>query len=256
MRPADEIIRIWSNYLDAEDPEESDYLLDLKSLLYSLPYLYGGVTKYHILDLLSFSINAYKIEPDLANRPLNSEISFDTFIEQIHPNEIFWYVNMHNELKFFLAKLSSDELPNYTFCCYIRKAVPKTSHTQSLIQQLFLPLRKTMLGRCKSFLIIHTDLPYRIENWRPSFSIFGNKGSPTFRDIPVRTPTLRYKDFFTKREKEILSLLKLGSLSKEISCSLNISKNTVDRHRKNMLAKTGCGNTTELVIKATEEGWI
>ena len=47
-----------------------------------------------------------------------------------------------------------------------------------------------------------------------------------------------------------------GKLSKEISDILNISKQTVDTHRKNMVHKKHLNNTGELIGKAIRNGWI
>ncbi|MCV9388919.1 response regulator transcription factor [Reichenbachiella ulvae] len=53
----------------------------------------------------------------------------------------------------------------------------------------------------------------------------------------------------TSREIEIAELLTRGHSSEKIAEILNISFNTVRTHRKNMLQKLGCNNTTELVVK-------
>ncbi len=50
----------------------------------------------------------------------------------------------------------------------------------------------------------------------------------------------------TPREMDIVSLIFKGKSSKEIGEQLFISKATVDKHRSNILQKTGCKNTTEL----------
>ncbi len=63
-----------------------------------------------------------------------------------------------------------------------------------------------------------------------------------------------FSNFFSKREIEILEHLKIGSSSQEIADLLFISKNTVDTHRRNMLRKAGCINTTELVTFARDKG--
>lgn len=60
----------------------------------------------------------------------------------------------------------------------------------------------------------------------------------------------------TTREKEILSLVREGKLSKEIAAILGISKNTVDRHRQNILEKLCVGNSFEAVIAATSMGLL
>ncbi len=51
----------------------------------------------------------------------------------------------------------------------------------------------------------------------------------------------------TKREIEILKYIADGKTSKLIGRVLFISKQTVDKHRKNMLKKTGYRNSMELV---------
>lgn len=52
------------------------------------------------------------------------------------------------------------------------------------------------------------------------------------------------------RESEILLHICRGESNNEIADSLFISKRTVDKHRANILAKTGCRNTANLVVYA------
>lgn len=52
------------------------------------------------------------------------------------------------------------------------------------------------------------------------------------------------------REKEILNLIKDGKLSKEIADILDISVNTVNRHRQNILEKLCVDNSMEAVMAA------
>lgn len=51
----------------------------------------------------------------------------------------------------------------------------------------------------------------------------------------------------TAAEKNILRYLRSGMSSKEIAEQLNVSKFTVDTHRRNLLAKTGAKNSAELM---------
>lgn len=60
--------------------------------------------------------------------------------------------------------------------------------------------------------------------------------------------------FFTPREIEILLLIAKGMQTKEIAENLKIAEHTVRTHRKNILEKAGCKNSTELVKKAFENG--
>ena len=49
------------------------------------------------------------------------------------------------------------------------------------------------------------------------------------------------------REREIISLVVLGKSSKEIALNLGISVFTVNKHRENMLRKTGSKNINEVI---------
>ncbi|HMV14525.1 MAG: response regulator transcription factor [Chitinophagales bacterium] len=60
----------------------------------------------------------------------------------------------------------------------------------------------------------------------------------------------------TQRELEILQLISLGLTSQDIATKLFISKNTVETHRKNMLAKLNVNNTAALLKIAYKKGLV
>lgn len=64
------------------------------------------------------------------------------------------------------------------------------------------------------------------------------------------TQKFKLIDEISEREKEILVLICKGMSNQEIADSLFISKRTVDKHRANILAKTTCKNTANLVVYA------
>lgn len=57
-------------------------------------------------------------------------------------------------------------------------------------------------------------------------------------------------DSLSEREIEVLVLICKGYSNKEIGDQLFISKRTVDKHRANILDKTSCKNTANLVVYA------
>lgn len=59
--------------------------------------------------------------------------------------------------------------------------------------------------------------------------------------------TFQFQDIVTEREKEILHFISKGFSSKSIAAHLYITQNTVEKHRKNMIARTGARDTTALV---------
>ncbi|MFR9603485.1 MAG: response regulator transcription factor [Rikenellaceae bacterium] len=58
------------------------------------------------------------------------------------------------------------------------------------------------------------------------------------------------EDTLSARETEILIGVCRGQSNQEIADELYISKRTVDKHRANIMEKTGCRNTASLVIYA------
>jgi DNA-binding NarL/FixJ family response regulator len=60
----------------------------------------------------------------------------------------------------------------------------------------------------------------------------------------------------SKREREILLKICEGLSNHEIADSLFISKRTVDKHRANLLAKTGSKNTASLILYAIKNRLI
>lgn len=80
--------------------------------------------------------------------------------------------------------------------------------------------------------------------------------SPTLLDSLTRnmsrlaTTTSGDDDALSEREIEILVEVCRGLSNQEIADKLFISKRTVDKHRANILEKTGCKNTANLVVYA------
>ena len=77
---------------------------------------------------------------------------------------------------------------------------------------------------------------------------------------PESTPVVQVGDItsdkLTDRELEIIRLLIAGKKQEEICDILNISKNTIKYHIKNILAKTGYSTTLQLVVDVVDKKLI
>lgn len=58
------------------------------------------------------------------------------------------------------------------------------------------------------------------------------------------------------REKEVLTLIAEGLSNHEIAGRLKLSQRTVERHRTNLLEKTGSKNSVRLIIYALKNKWL
>ena len=63
-------------------------------------------------------------------------------------------------------------------------------------------------------------------------------------------------DALSSRELEVLLEICKGLSNQQIADKLFISKRTVDKHRANILAKTGCPNTANLVVYAIKHNLV
>lgn len=83
-------------------------------------------------------------------------------------------------------------------------------------------------------------------------SYFSNAllGSLTRHMMPLTPEVFTDEDALSNREIEILLEVCKGLSNQEIADKLFISKRTVDKHRANILEKTGCKNTANLVVYA------
>ncbi len=72
------------------------------------------------------------------------------------------------------------------------------------------------------------------------------------RDMQQRNLRDSY-DLLTEREKEVLQLLAEGKSNKEAATVLDLSTNTVETHRTNLMQKLGLHNTAEIVLYAVRK---
>jgi DNA-binding NarL/FixJ family response regulator len=60
-------------------------------------------------------------------------------------------------------------------------------------------------------------------------------------------------DLLTDREKQVLQLLVQGKNNKEVAVALDVSTNTIESHRNNLMKKLNLHNTAELVLYAVRK---
>lgn len=100
-------------------------------------------------------------------------------------------------------------------------------------------------------------------NWEKGFKLFSECSIVSSCNDVNNIRTSKKKSLkrehiliFTARELQILHLLALGKSSCEIGLDLEISKHTVDTHRRKMLAKSKLANTAELIATSISNGLI
>ncbi|MBR5334258.1 MAG: response regulator transcription factor [Alistipes sp.] len=72
----------------------------------------------------------------------------------------------------------------------------------------------------------------------------------------VEVDVIDEQDRLSEREVDILVGICRGQSTQEIADNLFISKRTVDKHRANILEKSGCKNSASLVVYAIKHGLV
>jgi DNA-binding CsgD family transcriptional regulator len=193
-----------------------------------------------------------EIETVMGYLPAEFEIGFMN--DQIHPDDRSWFLAIGSSMIDFFSQLPMEKLMKYKVRYDIRMRKKNGDYARILYQGIL--LEHDQNGRFLRTLSAHTDITYLKHEGKPVLSFLGMDGEPSYYDTASKNIFIESKDELTPRERQILSLLIEGRLSKEISRILNISKQTVDTHRKNMLHKKNLNNTGELVGKAIRYGWV
>lgn len=98
------------------------------------------------------------------------------------------------------------------------------------------------------------DLILKGGQYFPSFLLKGyEKSAQTDEE---KTYTLPSGERLTRRQKEVLSYLQQGLSNKQIAGKMNISEPTVKLHIHGLFHKLGVTNRTQIVLKASELGFI
>lgn len=172
------------------------------------------------------------------------------FYYKIHPGDLVKLnVNSVSVFKIF-NNFSSNEKVNHKLISEYRMLNAQNKYVRLIEQYQVLELDKT--GQIW-LMIGFVDLSANQEEYDGIKSQLLN--FRTGKIIPLEAPK-KIQFELTKREKEVLKLVKDGLLSKEISNRLSISLHTVNTHRQRFLEKLGANNSFEAVLFASKFGLL
>lgn len=213
-----------------------------------------GDSYYFVLNhhSLTFEFVSNEVEEVMGYRPSEFDIQFMN--GKLHPDDRSWFLAIGSGIVDFFSQLPVEKMLKYKVRYDIRFRKQNGEYARILYQGILLEHDET--GRFLRTLSVHTDITYLKHEGKPVLSFIGMDGEPSYRDVAFQNTFIESKEELTAREKEVLTLLIEGKLSKEISSILKISKQTVDTHRKNMLHKKKLSNTGELIGKAIRYGWV
>jgi DNA-binding CsgD family transcriptional regulator len=186
------------------------------------------------------------------------EFTLNKIVEIIHPEDL---KQLHSKeekaVNFLLNKIPTDDILRYKVVYVVRLKHANGSYKTILQQSKALTLSND--GKVQQVLGIHTDVSYLNMPIDHKISFIGDDRPSYYAmstDENFIHEELNYHKLYTPREKEILSNIAQGKTFSEIADFLNISPHTINTHKKNILKKTDCKNTTELIARCIREGVI
>jgi DNA-binding CsgD family transcriptional regulator len=244
-----ELRNIWDT-ISKDEVKNLDFDLKLHKKL--LDIFQVGSYYYYIVNVRKslFEIVSPEMETILGY-PLE-EITLDYFVTLLHPDDLPFFLNFENAVAAFFANFSGEQLFKYKVQYDFRIKKADDHYIRVLHQFIVFHFDAEDV---KTF-AIDTDITHFKSDLTPQLSFIGLEGEPSYINVDVNNIFTPIKHILTKREREILKALVNGKNSTEIGELLNISRFTVDVHRKNMLKKTETKSTYEIIQMAYNKGWI
>ncbi len=193
-----------------------------------------------------------EIETVLGYKATETDVPF--FLDKIHPDDQPWFLNFENKVIEFFGTLRPCQIPNYKVRYDYR--VRKNNGEYIRILQQVITIQHSESGALLRTFVAHTDISHLKHEGLPLLSFIGLNGEPSYINVNVQNKFSPTNQLISVREKEILHLIIQGHRSNTIAERLFISKETVDKHRKNMLKKINVSNTAELIATAIRKGII
>lgn len=213
-----------------------------------------GPFSFFIMDFYDMSIS-HVSDSVYEMHGLNpGELTINDILGTLHPDDIGFVIKAEDFLTtFFVNKVSREKLMRYKISYNYRVRLKNGTYVLFNHQALMLTLDET--GGFGKSLIINTRIDHLGHTPNYKVSLIGLQGEPSFMNLGI-DENAEIPITFSKREIEIIKSIAAGLNSGEIADKLFIAESTVKQHRKNILAKTECKNTAQLVKTCIMQGLI
>lgn len=185
-----------------------------------------------------------------------SEFNVKYIFDNVHPDDKDRFILYEQKVTEFFNNLKPEQITKYKVIYDYR--LRKTDGTYIWVLMQTVTIQSTDDGAVIRVLGIQTDITHlKTGSVGSGLSFVGLEGEPSFYNVNIHSDLLPPgKDLFSKREKDILRLVLDGKSTLEIAEILNLSRHTVNSHRKSILSKSKCSSLAELGSRSIIEGWI
>jgi DNA-binding CsgD family transcriptional regulator len=251
-----EIKNLYKHLNTISKPKEVNLQLEFVNQIASL--FSPGNYYYYILNFvnLEFVYVHHNIDSVLGIKPI--EFTFDSCFQLLHPDDRNAFTQKESIAgNFLLNKINPEDITKYKVTYLLR-----LRHTNGIYKTILHQARALSTSKDNKIqyvLAAHIDISHLnpildhnislISDILPSYYVT-NIGSD------YKLIELKLKSLFTKREKEVIYYIAKGLAAKEIANKLHLSLYTINTHKRNILKKSECKNTAELITRCFREGII
>ena len=252
----DEMKKTWHQIARHQDSEpDTQFQLAVHKKL--LEIFQVGESYYYIVNLAQVKMEyvSDKVIPIIGVRSREA-FTVEYIFENVHPDDKERFIAHEKTVTTFFNQLPPEKVLKYKVTYDYRLRRTDGQYIWILMQTVTIQTNES--GAVIRVLGVQSDITHLKTGDIPAgLSFIGLDGEPSYYNVAVASGRQQASnELFTKREKEVLGLIVNAKSTKNIAETLFISIHTVNTHRKNILAKSGCYNTVDLVAKALQEGWV
>lgn len=222
-----------------------------------------GNSYLYIVNLHNFELEYISDSAEAFVGKSASDIDVKDLLRTVIPEEIEC-INLKSKVinDFYTSFVDKENVLAYKNMFSYRMKDPN-GQIRTMLYQAF-PLSVLENGTPEHVVCIQTDVSHlKMSSTNDVSFIHMNAGKCYFNvEIskgtfdPKRSDDGDFSNSLTEREKQIVIRFAKGLNAEQIAEELNVSPHTVKTHRRNVLQKSGCRNTTELVAKCLSNGII
>ncbi len=240
---------VWSSNRAVKDTRKKQ--ITFESLANSI--ISTGPFSFYVIDFFDMSLS--QISPSLYEmHDFDPEtITFNDILGAIHPDDIDFVIKAEAFLtRFFSEEIGREKLLSYKIS-YCHRAKFKNGE-YALVNHQAIMLTMDGNGYGKS-LNIHTRIDHLSNQNTYKISLIGLNGECSYMNISLEDEG-KDKVEFSKREIDIIRAIAEGKSNEMISKELFISPLTVKKHRSNIMEKSQCSNTAQLIKNCIQQGLL
>lgn len=249
------VTKVWETGNTILEPNNKEIFIDIIDKVASLFSI--GPFYYYIINFKTLAMDYVHdgIDNVLGIKPRH--FSLKKLFDIMHPDDLEY---MHKKetlaTNFLLKQISAEKIPDYKVV-YLMRLKHKSGDYRTILQQTKV-INTSLDGKAQQVLVIHTDITYLNIPFDNKVSLISPKHpSYHYKNVDDEYVLAKdYKNIFTKREIEIIKLISEGKKGEIIADKLHISLLTVNTHKKNILKKSNCKNSNQLIAKCIRLGII